>query len=94
MSLIQVTSSHGRQTHPDKQAAVKVSASHLNVLLELIKRCDHSVLKGEEFDAMKYLMTSIQTQSGVFIDALHTASSIDELIEINKEFYKTSVPLP
>lgn len=93
MSLVSVTTSIGTPVppgymdNPERWVAARISASHINVFLMLIKRSPPEAKQGEEFESAKHMMTTLQAASGVFIDALHTATTLDELIAINKEFY-------
>lgn len=94
MSLVHVstsfanTTSPGHKDIPERWMAARITASHMNVMLQLLKRSSFDKLTGDEFDAAKHLMKTIQGAAGCFIDALHTADSIDQLIDINNEFYK------
>ncbi len=72
----------------ERWVAARVTASHLNTFLRLIKRANPEAYSGDEFESAKHLMTHFQASCGVFLDDLHTATSIDQLIEINDEFYK------
>lgn len=93
MSLATVTTSIGTpvppgyKDNPERWIAARVTSSHLNVFLQLIQRTPKALLQGEEFEAAKHLVMTCQGITGVFIDKLHTATSIAELIEINNEFY-------
>lgn len=94
MSLVQVSTSFsntvapGHKDNPERWVAARITASHLNTFLQLIKRTPFDRLSGEEFDSAKHLMQTFQAACGTFIDSLHTATSIDQLIQINDEFYK------
>lgn len=92
MSMISISSANssppGFMDNRERWVAARVTASHMNTMLQLIKRSTFDKLVGEEFDSAKHLMTTIQAAAGCFIDALHTADSIDKLIAINDEFYK------
>jgi hypothetical protein len=77
----------GYRDNPERWIAARVTASHLNVFLQLIVRSTKE-LQGEEFEAAKHLMMTCQGLTGVFIDELHTAISIEQLIKINHEFYQ------
>lgn len=94
MSLVHVstsfanTSSPGHKDNPERWMAARITASHMNTMLQLIKKSSFEKLGGEEFDSAKHLMKTIQGAAGVFLDSLHTATSIEQLIEINDEFYK------
>lgn len=94
MSLVHVSTSFanstspGHKDNPERWMAARITASHMNIMLQLIKKTSFDKLSGEEFDSAKHLMKTIQGAAGVFIDALHTADSIDKLIDINNEFYK------
>lgn len=93
MSLVHVTTNMGTpvppgyQDNPQRWVAARVSASHIGNFLNLIKRAPANILQGEEFESAKHMMMTLQASAGVFIDALHTASTLDELIAINNEFY-------
>lgn len=93
MGIVSVSTSLGTPVppgyldNPERWVAARISASHINVFLMLIKRSPPDVKQGEEFDSAKHMMMTLQSASGVFIDALHTATTIDELIAINNEFY-------
>jgi len=78
----------GHLDNRERWVAARVTASHLNTFLKLIKNADPEMYSGDEFESAKHLMTHFQSACGVFIDALHTATSVDQLIEINDEFYK------
>lgn len=92
MSLVSISSANssppGFLDNRERWVAARITASHMNTMLKLIKRSDMSALRGDEFESAKHLMTTCQAAAGCFIDALHTATSIDQLIEINDEFYK------
>lgn len=94
MPLVSVTTSFSNRVSPghldnrERWVAARVSSSHLNIILNLIRNAPPASLKGDEFEAAKHLSSTIQTAVGTFIDALHTASTIDQLIDINNEFYK------
>jgi len=78
----------GHLDNRERWVAARITASHLNTFLKLIKRADPSAHSGDEFESAKHLMTHFQASCGMFVDALHTATSIDQLIGINDEFYK------
>ncbi len=94
MSLVNVTTSYATRTspghldNPERWKAARVTASHLNTFLQLIKRSDPAVYSGDEFESAKHLMQHVQASCGLFLDELHTASTLDQLIQINNEFYK------
>lgn len=94
MSLVQVSTSFantgapGYKDNPERWMAARITASHMNTMLQLIKKTSAEKFSGEEFDSAKHLMKTIQGAAGCFIDALHTADSIDKLIDINNEFYQ------
>lgn len=94
MSLFQVSTSFantvtpGHKDNPERWMAARITASHLNTFLQLIKNTPVDRLSGEEFDSAKHLMMTFQAAVGTFMDVLHTATSLDQLIEINNEFYK------
>jgi len=78
----------GHLDNRERWVAARITASHLNTFLRLIKNAAPAAYSGDEFESAKYLMTHFQASCGMFIDALHTATSVDQLIEINDEFYK------
>ncbi len=78
----------GHLDNRERWSAARITASHLNIILNLIKSSPEASFKGDEFEAAKHLSMTVQSSAGTFIDALHTASTIDELIVINNEFYK------
>lgn len=81
------TGAPGTVRNPEQWFAARVTASNLNVFLQMWKNLPREMLTGEEFEAAKGLVTHIQASAGVFIDAIHTAHTMDQLIEINQEFY-------
>lgn len=81
----------GHMDNRERWVAARITASHLNVFLQLIKRSNPATLSGDEFEAAKHLITHCQASAGVFLDSLTSASSVDDLIEINKEFYQMAV---
>lgn len=93
MSLVSVSTSYANSTspgykdNPERWVAARITASHINVMLQLIKRSTGETLSGDEFEAARCLMITLQAGTGVFIDALHTATSVSQLIDINQEFY-------
>ncbi|MNP89172.1 hypothetical protein D3C85_15750 [compost metagenome] len=82
------TGAPGISSSPERWMAVRVTASNLNVFLQMWKRMPKELLTGDEFEAGKHMVTHIQASAGVFIDAIHSANTIDQLIDINNEFYK------
>lgn len=92
MSMVSISSANssppGFLDNRERWVAARITASHMNTMLQLIKKSSFEKLSGEEFDSAKHLMQTIQAAAGMFIDALHTADSIDKLIDINNEFYK------
>lgn len=93
MALVNVSTSlsggipPGFKDNPERWIAARITASHLNTFLRLIKRTPVELLQGEEFESAKHLSITFQAACGVFIDKLHTATTLDQLIEINNEFY-------
>ena len=93
MSLVSVSTgfanstSPGYKDNPERWVAARITASHINVMLGLIKRSTGETLTGDEFESAKCLMVTLQAAAGVFVDALHTATTVDQLIDINQEFY-------
>ena len=93
MSLVSVSTTlsggvpPGFKDNPERWVAARITASHINTFLQLIKRTPKEYLLGEEFESAKHMMVTLQAACGVFIDALHTAASLEELISINNEFY-------
>lgn len=93
MSLVSVSTTlsggvpPGFKDNPERWVAARITASHINTFLQLIKRTPKENLSGEEFESAKHMCVTLQAASDIFIDALHTAASLDELIEINNEFY-------
>lgn len=81
------TGAPGTPSSPERWMAARITASNLNVFLQMWKRMPKELLTGDEFEAAKHMVTHIQASAGVFIDALHTAVSLEELININNEFY-------
>lgn len=78
----------GHLDNPERWKAARITASHLNTFLQLIKRTQPADFSGDEFESAKHLMIHFQAAIGTFLDALHTADTVDKLIEINNEFYK------
>jgi hypothetical protein len=93
MSMVSVTTSIGTPVppgyndNPQRWLAARITASHLNTFLQLILRAPKGTLQGEEFESAKHLMVTCQAITGVFMDELHTAMTLDQLIKINHEFY-------
>ncbi|MCY1335041.1 hypothetical protein D9M68_18420 [compost metagenome] len=77
----------GYRDNPERWMAARITASHINTFLQLILRSPKESLQGEEFESAKHLMVTFQAATGVFIDELHTAITLEQLIKINNEFY-------
>lgn len=90
-SLVSVSAANtgapGTPSSPERWLAARITASSLNVFLQMWKRMPKELLTGDEFEAAKHMVTHIQASAGVFIDAIHTAHTMDQLIDINQEFY-------
>lgn len=91
--LVQVTTSFANSSSPgsldnrERWQAARITASHINTFLVLMTRCPKEAFSGEEFESAKHLMTTFQAACGIFIDGLHTATTVEQLLEINQEFY-------
>jgi len=81
----------GFPDNPERWTAARITASHINTFLQMWARHPNELLTGEEFDSAKHLITHFQASCGVFVDAIHTAVTRQELIDINNEFYKMAV---
>lgn len=61
-------------------------ADHMLILMECWRKVPATQLVGDEFQAVKGMLSFIMASSGTHIDAVLTAQSMEELFAIQKEF--------
>lgn len=61
-------------------------ADHMLILMDCWRKCPPAQLVGDEFNAVKGMLSFVMASSGTHIDSVLTASSMEELFEIQKEF--------
>lgn len=62
------------------------NANALRILMGTWKIAPVEKLVGDEFEAVRVLLSHIMASSGHFIDAVQTASTMDQLFDIHAEF--------
>ncbi|MNZ37470.1 hypothetical protein D3C78_549160 [compost metagenome] len=91
--LVQVTTSFANSIAPgsmdnrERWVAARITASHINTFLVLMSRCPKEAFSGEEFESARHLMITFQSACGVLIDGLQTATTLEQLMAINQEYY-------
>lgn len=81
----------GHLDNRERWVAARITASHLDVTLKHLRKLPDTDEENQVFVAAKHLVTHFQASCGVFIDSVHTATTLDELIDINNEFYRMAV---
>lgn len=61
-------------------------ADALLVMMETWRALPVERLKGDEFEAVRTLLSFLMASSGHYIDAVQTAQTMEELFAIQKEF--------
>ncbi|MNO12942.1 hypothetical protein D3C76_25610 [compost metagenome] len=91
--LVKVSTSFANSVSPggtdnrERWIAARITASHLNSMLVLMTRAPKEAFTGEEFESIRHLMITFQSACGVLIDGLQTATTVEQLIAINNEYY-------
>lgn len=89
--VVQVTSSlNVDRGNSAKWLEVYRISNALKVLMETWKACPPDKLVGDEFDAARTLLSHVMASSGHHIDSVVTASTMDQLFDIHKEFHSVA----
>ena len=58
----------------------------LQVLIDTLKKCPADKLEGDEFAAARTMLSFVMASSGLHIDSVLTAVTLEELVSIHNEF--------
>lgn len=89
--VVQVTSSlNVDRGNSAKWLEVYRISNALKVLMETWKNAPVDKLVGDEFDAVRTLLSHVMASSGHHIDAVLTATTAEQLFDIHKEFHSVA----
>lgn len=88
---VQVTSSlNVDRGNSAKWLEVYRISNALKVLMETWQNTPVDKLVGDEFDAVRTLLSHVMASSGHHIDAVLTATTAEQLFDIHKEFHSVA----